>query len=83
MRHVDPFEPELEDFAATTRGEYPPPRLGRGDALSQARALAALYESAAEGRRVILARGHAPADHASLGRFLRRIMTLPFLNQLR
>jgi xylose dehydrogenase (NAD/NADP) len=48
---VNPYELELEDFAAAIRGEHPP-RLGRADALGQARALAALYESAAEGRRV-------------------------------
>ena len=48
---VNPYELELEDFAAAIRGEHPP-RLGRTDALGQARALAALYESAAEGRRV-------------------------------
>ncbi len=50
---VNPYELELEDFAAAIRGEHPP-RLGRADALGQARALAALYESAAEGRRVSL-----------------------------
>ncbi len=48
---VNPYELELEDFAAAIRGEHPP-RLGRADALGQARALAALYESAGEGRRV-------------------------------
>jgi xylose dehydrogenase (NAD/NADP) len=47
---VNPYELELEDFAAAIRGEHPP-RLGRADALGQARALAALYESAATGRR--------------------------------
>jgi predicted dehydrogenase len=48
---VDPYELELDDFAAAIRGEHPP-RLGRADALGQARTLAALYESAAEGRRI-------------------------------
>jgi xylose dehydrogenase (NAD/NADP) len=48
---VDPYELELDDFAAAIRGEHPP-RLGRADALGQARALAALYRSAATGRRV-------------------------------
>ena len=48
---VDPYELELDDFAAAIRGEHPV-RLGRADMLGQARALAALYESAATGRRV-------------------------------
>jgi xylose dehydrogenase (NAD/NADP) len=48
---VDPYELELDDFAAAIRGEHPP-RLGRADALGQARALAALYGSAASGRLV-------------------------------
>jgi predicted dehydrogenase len=47
----NPYELELDDFAAAIRGEHPP-RLGRADALGQARALAALYESAATGRLV-------------------------------
>ena len=46
---VDPYELELDDFAAAVRGEHPV-RLGRADTLGQARALAALYESAATGR---------------------------------
>ena len=46
---VDPYELELDDFAAAIRGEHPA-RLGRADMLGQARALAALYESAATGR---------------------------------
>jgi xylose dehydrogenase (NAD/NADP) len=46
---VDPYELELDDFAAAIRGEHPV-RLGRADMLGQARALAALYESAATGR---------------------------------
>jgi predicted dehydrogenase len=48
---VNPYELELDDFAAAIRGEHPV-RLGRADMLGQARALAALYESAARGRRV-------------------------------
>jgi len=48
---VDPYELELDDFAAAIRGEHPV-RLGRADMLGQARALAALYESAATGRLV-------------------------------
>ena len=48
---VNPYELELEDFAAAIRGEHPP-RLGRADAARSGRALAALYESAADGRRV-------------------------------
>jgi predicted dehydrogenase len=48
---VNPYELELDDFAAAIRGEHPV-RLGRADALGQARALAALYESAASGRAV-------------------------------
>jgi predicted dehydrogenase len=49
--HIDPYELELDDFAAAIRGEHAP-RLGRADALGQARALAALYESADSGRLV-------------------------------
>jgi predicted dehydrogenase len=45
---ADPYACELEDFAAACRGERPP-RLGRDDALAQARTIAALYESAATG----------------------------------
>ncbi|HEX3427295.1 MAG TPA: Gfo/Idh/MocA family oxidoreductase [Candidatus Limnocylindrales bacterium] len=48
---VDPYELELDDFAAAIRGEHPV-RLGRADMLGQARALGALYESAATGRTV-------------------------------
>ena len=46
---VDPYELELDDFAAAIRGRHPV-RLGRADMLGQARALGALYESAATGR---------------------------------
>ena len=48
---VNPYELELDDFAAAIRGEHPP-RLGRADALGQARALGALYE-AAETQRLV------------------------------
>jgi D-xylose 1-dehydrogenase (NADP+, D-xylono-1,5-lactone-forming) len=48
---VNPYELELDDFAAAIRGEHPA-RLGRADMLGQARALAALYESAATGRLI-------------------------------
>jgi predicted dehydrogenase len=48
---VDPYELELDDFAAAIRGKHPV-RLGRADMLGQARALGALYESAASGRVV-------------------------------
>lgn len=48
---VNPYELELDDFAAAIRGEHPT-RLGRADMLGQARALAALYEAADTGRRV-------------------------------
>jgi predicted dehydrogenase len=49
----DAYRLELEDFARAIRGEKEP-LLGRGDALGQARALAALYLSAEEGRPVEL-----------------------------
>jgi xylose dehydrogenase (NAD/NADP) len=42
----NPYGCELDDMAAAIRGERPP-RLGRADALGQARTIAALYESAA------------------------------------
>jgi D-xylose 1-dehydrogenase (NADP+, D-xylono-1,5-lactone-forming) len=47
----DPYACELRDFAAAAAGERQP-RLGRADAVGQARAIAALYESAASGARV-------------------------------
>jgi D-xylose 1-dehydrogenase (NADP+, D-xylono-1,5-lactone-forming) len=50
---ADMFELELENFAAAIAGEAPP-LLGRADALGQARAIDALYRSAAEGRAVTL-----------------------------
>ena len=46
---VNPYELELDDFAGAISGEHPA-RLGRDDALGQARALGALYESATTGR---------------------------------
>ena len=48
---VNPYQLELDDFAAAIRGEHPP-RLGRADMLGQSRALRALYESAETGRLV-------------------------------
>jgi predicted dehydrogenase len=50
---VNPYELELDDFAAAIRGEHPA-RLGRADMIGQARALDALYASAATGRIVRL-----------------------------
>jgi xylose dehydrogenase (NAD/NADP) len=43
---------EIADFEAAARGESPP-MLGREDALGQARAIAALYASAADGRPAV------------------------------
>jgi predicted dehydrogenase len=51
---VDPYGCELEDFAAAVAGDRQP-RLGRDDAVGQARTIAALYESVASGRVVTLA----------------------------
>jgi predicted dehydrogenase len=45
----NPYTCELRDFAAAVAGQREP-RLGRDDALGQARTIAALYESAASGR---------------------------------
>ncbi len=53
VEKVDSYLLELEDFARAIRGEKEP-LLGRVDALGQARALAALYLSAEEGRPVEL-----------------------------
>ena len=47
----DPYACELRDFAAAVAGEREP-RLGREDAVGQARTIAALYESAASGALV-------------------------------
>jgi predicted dehydrogenase len=51
---ADSYSLELQDMAAAIRGEREP-LLGRADALGQARAIEALYRSAAEGRRVAVA----------------------------
>jgi predicted dehydrogenase len=47
----DPYTFELEDMAAAIAGERPP-RLGRADALGQARAIEALYRAAEVGGSV-------------------------------
>jgi predicted dehydrogenase len=47
----NPYQCEIEDMAAAIRGEKAP-RLGRADALGQARAIEALYRSAESGRHV-------------------------------
>jgi D-xylose 1-dehydrogenase (NADP+, D-xylono-1,5-lactone-forming) len=49
----NPYAYELRDFAAAAAGERPP-RLGREDAVGQARTIAALYEAAASDARVQL-----------------------------
>jgi D-xylose 1-dehydrogenase (NADP+, D-xylono-1,5-lactone-forming) len=51
VERANPYRLELEDMSAAIRGEREP-RLGRADALGQARALEALLRSAAEGRPV-------------------------------
>jgi predicted dehydrogenase len=53
VERENPYACELRDFAAAAAGERAP-RLGREDAVGQARAIAALYESAAGGARVTL-----------------------------
>jgi predicted dehydrogenase len=50
---TNPYQCELDDMAAAIRGEKAP-RLGRADALGQARTIEALYRSAAEGAPVSL-----------------------------
>jgi D-xylose 1-dehydrogenase (NADP+, D-xylono-1,5-lactone-forming) len=50
---IDPYGCELADMAAAIRGEKAP-RLGRADALGQARTIEALYRSAATGAPVRL-----------------------------
>ena len=50
---ADAYRLELEDFAASVRGDREP-LLGRDDALGQARSLDALYRSAEEGAAVSL-----------------------------
>jgi xylose dehydrogenase (NAD/NADP) len=47
----NPYQCELEDMAAAIRGQKAP-RLGRADALGQARTIEALYRSAATGKPV-------------------------------
>lgn len=49
----NPYQAELENISAAIRGEVDP-RLGRDDALGQARTIAALYESADKGALVRL-----------------------------
>jgi len=51
--NVDPYAAELDDMAAAIAGERAP-RLGRADALGQARTIEALYRAAAEARAVKL-----------------------------
>jgi D-xylose 1-dehydrogenase (NADP+, D-xylono-1,5-lactone-forming) len=53
VERENPYACELRDFAAAVAGERAP-RLGRADAIGQARVIAALYESATTGARVIL-----------------------------
>ncbi len=50
---VQPYARQVEEFSAAVLGG-PPPRLGRADALGQARAIQALYRAAADGRSVSL-----------------------------
>jgi D-xylose 1-dehydrogenase (NADP+, D-xylono-1,5-lactone-forming) len=50
---ADPYTLEIDEVSRAIRGG-PPPRVGRADALGQARAIAALYESASSGRTVRL-----------------------------
>lgn len=50
---VDPYTRELEEFGRAAEGG-PPPRIGRADAVAQARVIQALYRSAQEGRAVSL-----------------------------
>ena len=45
VERENPYACELRDFAAAVAGEHEP-RLGRADAVGQARAIAALYASA-------------------------------------
>jgi xylose dehydrogenase (NAD/NADP) len=49
---VNPYGRELEDFSAAIRADGRP-RLGRADAVGQARAIEALYEAAERGRSVV------------------------------
>jgi predicted dehydrogenase len=52
---VNPYAREVDDISQAIRGGRPP-RLGRADAVGQARTIEALYRSAAEGRAVAI--GH-------------------------
>jgi xylose dehydrogenase (NAD/NADP) len=54
VERANPYGLEFEDVSAAIRGA-PAPRLGRADAVGQARALEALLRSAAEGRPVAVA----------------------------
>ena len=54
LEPADSYRLELENMSDANRGEGEP-LLGRKDALGQARAIEALYRSAAEGRPVVLA----------------------------
>jgi predicted dehydrogenase len=54
VAHADSYALELEDMAAAIAGDRAP-RLGRADAIGQARTIEALYRSAEEGRAVTLA----------------------------
>jgi xylose dehydrogenase (NAD/NADP) len=53
VREADSYRLELENMSAAIRGDGAP-RLGRDDALGQARAIEALYRSADEGTAVAL-----------------------------
>jgi xylose dehydrogenase (NAD/NADP) len=52
---VNPYAREVDDLSQAIRGGEPP-RLGREDALGQARTIEALYTAAAEGRAVDVSR---------------------------
>jgi xylose dehydrogenase (NAD/NADP) len=54
VRATNPYAREVEDFSQAIRGGAAP-RLGRADAVGQARTIEALYRSAAEGRAIELA----------------------------
>ena len=53
VESANPYRLELEDLAGAASGAHPA-RLGRDDALGQARTIEGLYLSAAEGRRIDL-----------------------------
>jgi predicted dehydrogenase len=54
VERASPYRLEFEDVSAAIRGEREP-RLGRADAVGQARAIEALLRSVAEGRPVAVA----------------------------